>query len=49
MEFSFRYGHDRERYDGAAARAAFDVFAMLAAQEPWLQPGPGTKTDFVFE
>lgn len=49
VEFSFRYGDDEERYEGATARRAFDVFDILQRKlGRWVDPDSQTKTGFVY-
>ena len=49
VEFSYRYGDDKGRYGGKAARRAFDVFETLQRElTEWVDPNPRTKTAFVY-
>ncbi len=49
VEFSYRYGNKSEAYDGATARAAFDVFGVLTTRlSAWVDPNPRTKTGLVY-
>jgi hypothetical protein len=50
VEFSFRYGSKREKYDGTVSRQAFDVFGHLQTTlRAWVDPRSRTKTAFVYE
>lgn len=49
VEFSYRYGDEKGRYGGKAARRAFDVFETLQRElTDWIDPNPRTKTAFVY-
>ena len=49
VEFSYRYGDAKGRYDGKAATRAFDIFATLQRElTEWVDPNPRTKTAFVY-
>jgi hypothetical protein len=48
VEFSYRYGNDREEYESATARRAFDVFNILQQLTLWVDPNSTTKTAFVY-
>ena len=49
VEFSYRYGDEKGRYGGKAAKRAFDVFEMLQRElTEWVDPNPRTKTAFVY-
>ena len=49
VELSYRYGDDDERYKGATARRAFEVFDVLHTRlKTWVDPHSRTKTAFVY-
>lgn len=49
VELSYRYGDKKARYDGKAAKRAFDIFEMLQRElTDWVDPNPRTKTAFVY-
>ena len=49
VEFSYRYGDTKGRYDGKAAKRAFDIFETLQRElTQWVDPNPRTKTAFVY-
>jgi hypothetical protein len=49
VEFSYRYGDEREAYDGAAARRAGDVFDMLNRNfTAWVDSKSRTKTNVAY-
>ena len=49
VEFSYRYGDTKGRYDGKAAKRAADIFEMLQRElTDWVDPNPRTKTAFVY-
>lgn len=49
VEFSFRYGNQREQYGGGPARRAFAIFKTLQSLATWIDPHPRTKTRFVLD
>jgi len=49
VEFSFRYGNQREQYGGGPARRAFAIFKTLQSLTTWIDPHPRTKTRFVLD
>jgi hypothetical protein len=49
VEFSYRYGDEKGRYGGKAARRAFDAFETMQRElTGWIDPNPRTKTAFVY-
>ncbi len=49
VEFSFRYGNEREEYDGEAAQRAYDVFCTLKDRlAEWVDLAGPTKTEYVY-
>jgi len=49
VEFSYRYGDAKGRYDGKPATRAFDIFETLQRElTEWVDPNPRTKTAFVY-
>ena len=49
VEFSYRYGDEREAYDGTAARRAGDVFDMLNRNfTDWVDSKSRTKTNVAY-
>ena len=49
VEFSYRYGDEREVYEGTAARRAGDVFDMLNRNfTAWVDSKPRTKTNVAY-
>jgi hypothetical protein len=49
VEFSYRYGDAKGRYDGKTATRAFDIFETLQRElTAWVDPNPRTKTAFVY-
>jgi hypothetical protein len=49
VEFSYRYGDTKGRYEGKAAKRASDIFETLQRElTEWVDPNPRTKTAFVY-
>ena len=49
VEFSFRYGHEEEKYRRKAAKRAYEVFRILSEElTGWTDPGGVTKTAYVY-
>jgi hypothetical protein len=50
VEFSFRYSHNDEKYPGAVAKCAYDVFQMLQGEAlaGWVDHASRTKTAYVY-
>ena len=49
VEFSYRYGDARGRYEFDTAKRAFDIFEILQRElTEWVDPNPRTKTAFVY-
>lgn len=49
VEFSYRYGNAKGRYDATVARRAFEIFDTLQKDlTAWIDPNPRTKTAFVY-
>jgi hypothetical protein len=49
VELSYRYGDTKGRYDGKAAKRAFEIFETLQRElTDWVDPHPRTKTAFVY-
>ncbi len=50
VEFSFRYGDEKEDYNREAAQTAFDLFILIQEEmTSWIDKKGATKTGFVFE
>lgn len=50
VEFSFRYGDERENYSGDGAKRAYAAFSILQGKKlsNWVDPAPKTKTAYVY-
>ena len=50
VEFSFRYSNHEEKYPGAVAQCAYDVFQRLQGETlaRWVDPASKTKTAYVY-
>lgn len=48
VEFSFRYGDDKERYGPKVARRAFNAFKALQNLTAWIDPESKTKTKYAY-
>jgi hypothetical protein len=49
VEFSYRYGDKKEKYEGTSAHRAYQVFSRIQDKlGRWIDPNPRTKTAFVY-